>query len=377
MAKTKDAPAFLVADFGNTNGKSGLMGQLGYEDIIPYAIQIPTRAVYAAKVTRAKYRVEAQDATSVFEMRLRSNKDEFLPYIIGEEAERVASSKRVTGADKYVEGIWDAMFCAKALRHFPNGHNNIVLAVAHPPDAIPYVELMMDLLLGVHKVRNLLGEIVTFVVRHIVPWDEPSGGLIRFISLNAESGNPVNLADGDYILVIDIGGKISSMTPVRIGKNKTVKPIFNQAAVFNLGIQDVLRDLTEELRSLYPDVFRSFKTIPANMLEEALLTKKVKISGKPFDVSQAVLNSTAPILDQTQGIYMDRHDGGKNFTNIVIDGGGGSRLFTPLANKKDGILKHDFVRMADAPDKLHLANLRGGMEALQVWVNEHKNEVNA
>lgn len=371
MAKVKDSPVFLIDDQGNTNGKSGLMGQYGYEDVIPYAIQTPSDASYGARKTRAKYRTDAQDDSAVFEMRHRSNK-EYMPYVVGEEATRGGQIKRVTGAGKYVEGVWDVAFCAKLLRHFPEGHNNIVLAIAHPPDAIPYVEQMMDLLGGVHKIRTIKGDELTYVVRHIVPWDEPSGALIRFIIRNSEAGNPVNLADGDYILVFDFGGKISSITPVRIGKNKTVKPLFDQAAVFNLGIQNVLKALEEELKSLYPDTFKEFKDVPANILESALQLKKVKISNKWVDVSQAVLNAIAPILDRTQGIYVDRMEGGKNFSGIVVGGGGGERLFPYLANKRDGILQHDFVYMAEEPGKLHLANLRGGMEALKVWVGDNQ-----
>lgn len=376
LQKHKDAPVFLVNDQGNSTGKSGLMGQLGYEDVIAYALQTPSDSVYGAKQTRAKYRTEAADESAIFEMKVRSSKD-FVPYIIGEEAQRSGQIKRVTGAGKYTEGVWDALFCAKALRHFPNGHNNIVLAIAHPPDAVPYIDQMMDLLGGVHKVKTLAGETLTYVVRHIIPWDEPSGGLIRFISLNAESGNPVNLSDGEYILVVDLGGKISSMTPVRIGRNKSVKPLFDQSAVFNMGVQNVMDSLAEELKGLYPDTFQEFKTIPNNILEQALAGKKVKISNKPFDVSQAVLNAISPLLDRLEGIYIDRMEAGKNFSHIVISGGGGQRLFPYLANKKDGILKHDYTHMADLPDKLYLANLRGGMEALKVWVEAHKNEVYA
>ena len=106
-------------------------------------------------------------------------------------------------------------------------------------------------------------------------------------------------------------------------------------------------------------------------------SKKVKISNKWVDVSQAVLNSISPILDRAQGIYVDRMDAGKNFTAIVVDGGGGERLFPYLANKRDGILQHDFVYMSEEPGKLHIAKLRGGMEALKVWVNENQQKVYA
>jgi hypothetical protein len=376
MARMKDDPAFLVDDQGNTNGKSAIMGQFGYEDVIPYAIQIPSESVYKTRTTRAKFRAEAQDDSAVFEMRLRSSK-EYVPFIIGEEAQRGGQVKRITGAGKYVEGNWDAAFCAKAIRHFPGGHNNIVLAIAHPPDAIPYLDQMMDLLGGAHRIRTLTGEEWSYTVRHIVPWDEPGGAMVRFIQRNGEAGNPVNLADGDYILVLDFGGKISSMTPVRIGKNKSIKALFDQAVVFNLGIQNVLQALEEELKGLHPELFQEFKEIPKNILESALATRKVKISNKTYDVTQAVLNAIAPIIDRTQSIYVDRHEGGKNFVGIVIGGGGGERLFPYLANKKDGILKHDFVYMAEEPGKLHLANLRGGMEALKVWVTANQRLVYA
>jgi hypothetical protein len=362
MAKSLQPIVDWVLDCGNTDMKDMLVGGFGKEDIIPHAFQMPNDANYGARVQRAKYQTGSIRHSAIFQKNGTG-------YVIGEAATQSGQLKRITGTAKYQAGYFDVLVSAKLLRRFPQGHNNIRLAIAHPPDAIAYVERLMDLVGGVHKVTTITGEEVKFVIREVVPWDEPAGGLMRFMTLPEQAYNPHDIRVGYRLLVIDIGGKISSMTPVVIGDGYSVEPLYESAAVFDIGVQDVADLLKEELRSLYPVEFQDMRAIPFNMLDEALRTNCVTLANEPFACGQAVLNAVAPILDRIQGYYKNNMASGRNFNHIVVTGGGGGLLFDYLANQDTGILNHRFVHLADMPERIQIANLRGGAEAFKVWLN--------
>lgn len=364
MAKSLQPIVDWVLDCGNTDMKDMLVGGFGKEDIIPHAFQAPNAATYGAKVQRAKYQNGSARNSAIFEKN-------GVGYVIGGAAQESGQVKRVTGAAKYEAGYFDVLVSAKLLRRFPQGHNNIRLAIAHPSDAIAYVERLMDLVGGVHKVTTITSEEVKFVIREVVPWDEPAGGLMRFMTLPGQEYNPHDIRVGHRLLVIDIGGKISSMTTVIMGDGYSVEPMYDAAIspVFDIGIQDVADLLKEELRSLYPAEFQDMRAIPFNILEEALRTNIATLSNVPFKCEQAVLNAIAPILDRIQGYYKNNMASGRNFNHIVVTGGGGGLLFPYLASKETGILNHRFVHLADMPERIQLANLRGGAEAFKVWLN--------
>jgi hypothetical protein len=366
--KPRDPETFWVIDAGNSLLKDMILGALGKEGVMSHALQQLAPASYSAMVHRAKYQPQTTRNSAVFEKG-------GLPYVVGDQAQISGTVKRVTGAGKYVKGYWDIIVNAMMLRRWPQGHNNLIVAIAHPPDAIPYVDQMMDLIGGKHVVTNVEGKEITFVVRECVPFDEPAGGLLRFMSLPGQEYNPHNITPGQRLLVSDIGGKISSLTPVIVSDGYRLEPLYENAAVFDLGIQNVIDTLKSELKSLYPDQFKGMRTIPDNMLQEGLRTKKITLSNEPFDVEQGVLNSVARLLDELQLVYHDNMAGGRNFNHIIVSGGGGGLLFDYLANAKDGIFQHRYVHMADFAENIHLANLRGGAEAFKVWINRRNNKI--
>lgn len=366
--KPRDPETFWVIDAGNSLLKDMVLGSLGKENVMTHALQQLSPASYSAMVHRAKYQLQTTRNSSVFEKG-------GLPYVVGEMATQSGTVKRVTGAAKYVKGYWDIIVNAMMLRRWPEGHNNIVVAIAHPPDAIPYVDQMMDLIGGKHVLKNVEEKEVTFVVRECVPFDEPAGGLLRFMSLPGQEYNPHSITPGQRLLVSDIGGKISSLTPVIVSDGYRLEPLYENAAVFDLGIQNVIDTLKAELKSLYPDEFKGFRQIPDNMVQEGLRTKKITLSNVPHDVDQAVLNSVARLLDELQLVYHDSMSGGRNFNHIIVSGGGGGLLFNFLANPTDGIFQHRYVHMADFAENIHLANLRGGAEAFKVWINRRNSQM--
>lgn len=372
--KARDPETYMVMDLGNSGLKDMVLGQgIGKEDIISHALQQPNAASYGALVQKAKYQSVAYRGSAIFEK-------DGAPYIVGDAATHSGRVNRITGDAKYVEGYWDVLAVAKLLRRFPEGHNNLCIAIAHPANAYPYIEQMMDLIGGKHTVMTPDGKTVTFVIRGVVPWIESDGGILRWMNLPAQIGSKVtkvgqnnakNVRVGDRILVIDIGGKISSMTGVIVADGERFETIYDPTdQPFNLGIQDVLDTLAAELKSLYPDVFRGLKEIPLNMLEEAIRTSFVTVSGRPVDVSQAVKNSIYPLLDQLEQRYQNKHGSGKNYRHIVDTGGGSGLLYKHLVDEDEGILHHPNVYLADTEDTIQYANVRGGAIAFGAWLAE-------
>lgn len=359
-AKLRDPETFWVIDAGNSLLKDMALGGMGKENVITHALQQPSPASYQASVHRAKYSPQTTRNSAIFEKA-------GTPYIVGEYALQSGTVKRVTGAGKYVAGYWDVIIDAMLLRRWPNGHNNLTVAIAHPPDAIPYIDQMLDLVGGKHVIKNIDGKEITYVIRECIPFDEPSGGLLRFMSLPGQEYNPHSITPGQRLLIADIGGKISSLTPVIVGDGYRLEALYESASVFDLGIQNVIETFKAELKSLYPDEFKGLRQIPDNMLQEGLRTKTITLSNEQHDVEQAVLNSTARLLDELQLNYHDNMGGGRNFNHIITSGGGGGLMY-PYLSGKEGIFQHRYVHLADFIENIHLATVRGGAEALKVWI---------
>lgn len=361
MVKTRDSETFWIVDAGNSLLKDMPIGALGKEHVMTHALQQLSPASYGALIHRAKYQPQTMRGSVLFEKN-------GIAYVVGERALQSGTVKRVTGAGKYVKGYWDIVLNGMMLRRWPNGHNNLTVAIAHPPDAIPYVEQMLDLIGGKHVLKNVYGETVTFFVSRTLPFDEPAGALLRFMSLPGQEYNPHNITPGNRLLVVNCGGKISDMTPVIVGDGYKLEPLYEEAEVFDLGVQDVIDTFKIELKSLYPEQFQGMRTIKDNMIQEGLRTKHITLSNEPFSVEQAVLNASAPLLDEFQLIYHNSMDGGKNSNHIISSGGGMGLMFPYFADPKEGIFQHRFVHLADFVDNIHLATVRGGGEALKVWL---------
>jgi len=239
----------------------------------------------------------------------------------------------------------------------------------------------MNLIGGKRSVKTPEGETVKFHVRKVIPWAEAEGGILRWMNLPAQisgentkvgKANSKEVKIGDRILVIDIGGKISSMTAVMVSDGEQFEVIYDPTEQpFSLGIQDVLDTLSQELKGLYPDMFQGLGTIPLNMLEQAVRTGEVTLSGCPKPVIDAVRNSIFSLIDKFEQRYKTKHGGGKNFHHIVVTGGGGGLLYKHLIDKKEGILNHPNVYLADREESIHFANLRGGAVAFGAWLSEN------
>jgi hypothetical protein len=258
---------------------------------------------------------------------------------------------------------------------------------------------MAKILNGKHSIQRYDGEQVNYRVRAFIPWDEPVGGILRFAERNYVEDE---LEPGEKIIVWDFGGRISSGYPAMVLPGGRIEVYWSVGSSFELGIQQVFERLSEELRGLYPDTF-TMKTIPEALLEEALTqtemidgemhhfislrervgrgekyeAPKITVQADPglpperpkgrkrFDVTQAVLNATGRILDGVRNIYVNNLNSGADIDHIVVTGGGGGRLFDML---RSDVFGYNAVHLAEEPDCMHLANLRGGYFATKVWI---------
>lgn len=340
---------------------------------IPNGILEESASSFETRVQRQKYRKTYAQDTMVFKYKGTS-------LVVGREAIDSGKPVTITGPDKYVEGVLDRMVIASLLNLVPAGYRNIVVACAHTTDATPYIDKMANILGGSHEVQNYEGSTIKYSIRSFIPWDEPIGGMWRYISTTNDE-----IEEGDTIIVVDIGGKISSMYPVQMMANKQPNVYWSQGKSFDAGIQDIKSALTTELRALHSEIFTS-KTVPDPILTQSLRKFTVeedkngnqivrhwaKIKGNMMDVTEAVLNSVAPLLSQIKNVYINNLGSGTVASRIIITGGGGGLLSEVM---KRQIFNHDYVYLADDLETIQYANLRGGEFATSAWVTQHNVEL--
>lgn len=364
----KDTPALVIADLGNSGLKAMLAGKPETEQLIPHEIVFPAQSLYTRMARRAEIRDVEYATAEIFKKMYRDKSERLV--MVGEGVTSNARSNKLTGEAKYQEKYFDVLLLAMLKRLLPDGHDNIWVALATPSDAIDYLENIKPVVGGTHKIEGINGNTLTYKVKRLIFWEEPQGGMLRFLERNEKANNPIQVRDGDRILIIDIGGKISSMTMVGISDRLQPTVLYNESPdPFNLGIIDVLDNLGRELKGMYPDAFKLFKTagsIPPHMLEEGIHTGSILLSGKPFDVNQARLNALANILDEIESRYQNQLSGGATASHIIVTGGGGGLLIPIL---RTDILNHGSVHLADDIKTIQLANLRGGSAAMIEWLH--------
>jgi hypothetical protein len=335
------------------------------ELVMPHAIRIETESVFQARVIRQRHRRTEYGATAVFQLNGKN-------YVVGQEALSGGRPTRITGPDKYKKGYLEILMLAALQKLVPEGHSNIVVGCAHTTNSIPYIGNIAEALGGKHEVVRYDGECVRYTVRAMIPWDEPAGGLLRFMTRDYADYNPEDILPGQKILVIDIGGKVSSMMPAIVLPGTQVQVLWSDGSVFPIGVQDILMSLQDEMRSLYPDVFKS-RSIPESILQEAIRDNGfTTVKNEPVDVSQAVLNSTATLLNEIENVYINNMDKGLDINHIIVTGGGGGLMFKALV---ESVLDHKYVYLADEQRTINLANLRGGEYAVSIWATENASKL--
>ena len=353
---------YVIADPGNSDIKMMELGSIGREVVFPHAVRQQSSAEYKVGAKRFLNQPSYFRNTSIFQK-------DGVNYIVGDEALRKGRPTRITGPDKYKRGHIDVLIAAGLLKIAPDGHNNVGIAIAHPPNATAYIDDIINSMKGTHEITRWDGQQIKYKIKSIVTWDEPVGGLIRFMTRDYAEYNEHDIRPDHRLLIIDIGGKVSSMVPVVVGNDQNYQVLYSDSAAFNLGIQDIESTLAEELRDLHSDLFK-VRDIPRSILHEALRRKgTVTVKNVEYDVKQAVLNATAELLNYIENAYINDMDKGLDIHHIVVTGGGGGLMFEML---RDEVLEHNFVYLADDLNTIQLANLRGGAKAYSIILANRK-----
>jgi len=243
-----------------------------------------------------------------------------------------------------------------------------MLNIAHPSDAIPYLDMMIKTIQGKHNLILPDGEKIQFNITAVAPFDESSGGVIRALTNEYAAYNPYSLDPGMKILTVDIGGKISSMTPAVLMPGNEVYPLFGDGVTFELGIQDIEENLQEELRAHYPDTFR--RVISQNIINQIIVGGgRAVISGEPMDFTEVFWLAANPLLSQIENIYINKMKRAQDVVHFFGTGGGSGRLEHTL---KTDIFEGRSFSLADNSKSIHLANARGGFYALRQYVEAHR-----
>lgn len=360
----------IVADLGNSYLKSKIIGQKAPVHAIPHAIKFVEGGTWKQEAEAAKRgsRQSDRDKTQVFYMRGKGA-------IVGNRAFTANYTAPTVGEGKYSKDYFRFLMASQLLYHFPHGHDNIHIHIAHPPNAIPYLRDLMSSVGGVYKVTLPDGNKVTFKVPNVSSWDEPSGSMYTFLGQNEEIQryNENNLNDGDTIFVCDFGGRISSMTTVEVSRDASGRyrliPYFDDDSLsitFEGGAQTIMQSLATEIRSFHPELVQTIaKSLNSNyrVLESVFRSGgMLSLRGKNYDVRPAFIHAISPFLDNVKANYETR---GITARMVAVTGGSSQPLWDYLVNDEDKILDHANVLPVCPLDRIRFANILGAEMAIQ------------
>lgn len=344
MGTPVDTHLFIDCDLGNSLIKMKTHGLRNSLTVFPHALKYLNDIQFEQK-KRLPMTSQAVN-TRVFRANGRA-------VSLGERAEKDGKVDRRTGEYKYSRDYYAMFFLSGLLDILPKGHDNLHVFAGYSPLDVNAVDALCDSLGGRHVIELVDGSKVTYTVRSVRTYQEPIGSLMNWL-LDEDTQE----IDKGRVLVIDIGGKISSMVPA-----STDGEIDDTMQGIDLGIQDVLIDFQTLLKANYHQHFKNLRTLPEDRMKDALRTGFYRGGGgQPIDVTDAVTMATGQIITKLENIYTNDFGGAMNFDYALIGGGGGGLLSSQL----HAMLQHENTYLAAALEEMHCANLYGAEKMLKI-----------
>lgn len=282
-------------------------------------------------------------------------------FVVGKDARDIGT--RYQGIEKYQPGAGDAYVIAGLIKMFPQGHENLIMGLGHPPNAASRVQEFMSLLGGTHYVTLPNGEKVKFKIRYIKPYDENEGGIVRTLSRSQTFNILQQLNVGDNVLITDIGGRIGSMYFAELGQSYAPYINWERGVTFEFGIEDIKENLNTVLR----ENTNEFNwDVPDNILEQIIRTRgrDVMVNGVSVNYVDLYNYAMQPFLNQFKSRFNGNViRGAVDAVQIFGTGGGQGALFEILNEdvyERTAILADDFKT-------INLANMRGMLYAMYFW----------
>lgn len=355
-----ELPVAVAGDWGNAIAKVALVTPRGRypTTTYPHAVKMIDESDFRELELRSDVRRNGVGDTFCYERQYtdqdgqRQSFTRF--YSVGETASSFGFQSRRSGSLKYELDYYGPYAIRGLMDLFPNGHGNIHLLAMFPPGDIAYVPQLKAALGGSHIVTNPRGVKAKYVIRSVRVVDEPVGGLMhKIIAPDGEYYNDHSVT-GKKVLVIDIGGQVSSMTPATSDGEVN----YRASKSFGMGINDVEKAFEAELRRSFPE-FRRLRLMPQDQIREAIMTGYWQGGGRePIDCREAKVRACGQLLNDIQNSYENELGGNLSYNHILVTGGGGALLYDMLNTPE--LLNHGSVMLADIhSDEMHLANVRG------------------
>jgi len=318
------------------------------------------------KIAQQRSGVQRSDMSTVrFHLRNRHTDGAF---VVGQDVRD--TGMRYQGIEKYKSGVGDVYAIAGLIKMFPDGHDNIILGLGHPPNAAGRVNEFMSIIGGTHNVTLPDGRKIRFKVKYIKPYDENEGGIVRTLSRDQTYNVLQSLNIGDNVFLTDIGGRVGSMYFASLGES--FAPVINweRGVSFEFGIEDMKESLNQTLR----DNTSMFNwDVPDKILEGIIRTRgrDVMVNGAQYSFVDEYNLAIQPFLNRFSSIFDGNLIKGAGDAVQIFNTGGGSGAIWEILNED---VYGRVCVLADSITTINYANMRGMLYALYFWAERATND---
>lgn len=360
---TKPAPPAIqdvVVDLGNSIIKIMFRTETGW-DWLTYPHAMRKVNTFDQITARQKRGMSQSIDLSTFEY----NGD---ARIVGENAELDADQAR-SGGPKYHKDYYPYLFLKGMIERFPNGHDHLRVMALFPPGDHRHVETLMNSLGGRHTVTLVDGRKVEYRVREVFTLDEPVGGLRNFLLADDGVHWRTNTIDSRLGLCVDVGGKISNLTPFRADGFVD----YDKATSVDLGVQDVMRNvstmiLNDPTNAEILEMERNSVLPFDHSMRYALQHKVYGMGGYDLPVADIVSESTRELLNGLRQ-KLGQVGGIRPYYYIVVTGGGGGLLFYELCKEVFAPFNVHKIYLSNTHvEDMHLSNVFGAAKTLNAML---------
>lgn len=280
-------------------------------------------------------------------------------YVIGASATQYPDLQRVTGHHRYTRDYFGVFLAVMLFRMYKTGRD-VAIYASYPTGDYDHRTALAKSIWG-EWVITINGKTKAFNVKYVNTYEEARGGANNLILSNdGIQFEDRDINDGDA-LVIDIGGGTTDLRSVKDGKvtGLVARSLDLGAQNIETSFESLLLGKRDEGGQLY---FAGYRTLPLDLLRQAIKTKRWVGGGLDLDVAHEVDQATNMLLTQLRQVYeaplARKGCGGPMLWRYIILTGGASAM---LHDYLLPILKHHRIVLAEKDiEKMQYANIHGG-----------------
>lgn len=313
------------------------------------------------RLNETDYRAAVSRGGSIDLMRING-----IPYAFGETAIKNGYQSRQVAADRYNELYYGAIVAATLYRLYEKPIRNVLLYASHAPVDVDYRADIIAAAKSVWEVESGDTKRV-YTVTNVRCFDEPVGGVMNMLlNSNGTHYQRSDIRNGNT-LVFDVGGQTIDIAALDKGKVDYTSITSRVGGI--IAVEETFKRL---FRSEHKAKLKSTPYLNPKRVREAIRTGVYDAGalGK-IDCSAQLQESVSPVLTRIKDLISEFGDI-SNYDNMVFTGGGGGLLFNHIKdfmnhNAIRANIGRDYFHLADEPDNVHLANVRGGWRLLKAF----------